>query len=103
MSSINSIVSPIQATGSRIDFASTSVLSSAYTNIVTMPSSATFANIVHNGGGEFYLQVNSTDVGFITPGMASYIPMKLATGDTINIKSVSGTVSSGKLWVNLYK
>lgn len=103
LSSIQALLGPQMASGTLVNFVSTNVLDSAYSDIFTAPSSVTFAQVTQNGGGDFYLRVNSTDYGYVYPGEAAYLPMNLATGDVVRIKSVSGTVSTGKLYINYFK
>lgn len=103
LAAIQSMLSPSMSTGALINFASTNVLDSAYTTIFTAPESIKYAAITQNGGGDFLLRVGSTDYGYIFPGQSNYVPMNLATSDVVAIKSVSGTVSSGKLYINFYK
>jgi hypothetical protein len=103
LAAIQSNMEPQMASGVLVNFASTNILDSAYSNIFTAPSSVKWAAITQNGGGDFFLRVGTTDYGYIYPGQSNYVPMNLATSDVVSIKSVSGSVTSGKLYINFYK
>jgi len=88
--------------GTLVDFTTTNILDSGYTDIVTLSNDVQKMSITHNGGGKFVLRVDSADVGYIAPGEVQYIDFAFSTGSVVRLKSVSGTVSSGELFLNFF-
>jgi len=88
--------------GATITFSSTNVLDSAYTDIITASVDAKQIQIVNNSGGSFYLRAGATDKGVIAPGQESLQPFSISSGSAVSIQSVSGTVSTGNIFVNLF-
>jgi len=88
--------------GATISFSSTNVLDSAYTDIMTATVAAKQLQIINNSGGSFYLRGGATVKGVIAPGQESIQPFAISIGDAVSIQSVSGTVSTGNIFVNLF-
>lgn len=100
---IQNLLDVRMASGVLVSFASSPVSDSTYATLYTAPEAIKYAAITQNGGGDFLLRVGTTDYGYIFPGQSNYVPMNIASGSALSIKSASGTVSSGKLYINLYK
>ena len=86
--------------GASMDFSDTNVSDSAYTTFATLTGDTVQVDITNNSGGSFLLRVGSSDVGVIAPGHATVIGFSNSTGEVVGIKSGSGTVSNGSLFMN---
>ena len=88
--------------GSMTDFSVTNILDSAYEDILTLTADMKQLQIINNSGGEFSLRVGATVKGVIAPGQGSLQPISGSTGEAIGIQSLSGTITSGKIYVNSF-
>jgi len=88
--------------GDTTDFSVDNISDAAYTDLITLSNANREMGIVNNSGGEFILRVDSTDVGYIAPGQTGNVKFSQSAGAVVRIKSVSGTVSEGKLYLNFF-
>lgn len=95
---------------SRVDYASTSVSTSAWTQIVaSMPFDATEIEIFDSSGQT--LQMSFGAVGaegsntklYIFPGGNGRVPLKVPAGTRISIKAVSALADKGEGDINFYQ
>lgn len=83
-----------------IDFTSTPVLDSAFTLLITSTAVLKKLDITNNSGGAFSLRINGAEDAYIPPGYVGKIPVNMSIGETIEIQSLSGTVNSGRIFMN---
>ena len=85
---------------SEIDFVATPVLDSAFTLLITATNILNGLDIVNNSGGAFSLRLNGIESAYIAPGYVGKLPVNLAVGQVIEIQSLSGTVNTGRMFIN---
>jgi len=86
--------------GSSTDFSVTNVTDAAYTDLLTLSQAVSKMSVTNNSSGGFILRVGAADVGYIAPGEEKYVDFTQALGAVIRIKSESGTISTGNLYLN---
>lgn len=88
--------------GTKISFTATSVTDSAFVDLITLASATKNIQIINNSGGEFYLRLDSSTKGNIAPGQESIQAFSATAGGVVRIQSISGTVSTGTLYLNFF-
>jgi hypothetical protein len=91
----------------RIDYSSTSVLTSAYTQVLASTSSAiSEVEIFDSSGNTMILATGAPssegEVLYIVPGGNGRVPVKIASGTRVAIKALSGNATSGEIVINFY-
>lgn len=82
------------------DFSSVN-LTTTFSTIVTLAANLKEIDIVNNSGAEIYIRVTATgDKLIIGKGATRKLGVKGNSGEVVQIASVSGTVTSGKIYVN---
>jgi len=86
--------------GASMDFSVTNITDAAFVDFATLTADTAQVDITHNGGGTFILKVDAAEVGVIAPGHVTLMGFSNDAGAVISIKSKSGTVSAGSLFMN---
>jgi hypothetical protein len=95
------------STKSRIDYSSTPVTTSAYTQVVASTAVVIReVEIFDSSGQSLVLAVGAAasevDQIYIFPGGNGRIPLSIAGGSRVSIKAVSGSATSGESLINFY-
>jgi hypothetical protein len=90
----------------RLDFSSNNVTSAGYTQLIASTSSDVVeAQIFYGNGTTLYLATGAaaseTDLLMIPPGFDGKLPLDIASGTRLSLKSVDDTVNTGELVINL--
>jgi len=97
---LGSISTTMVDSGSLVDFTGTPVDNVTPFVVKTLTTPIVKMQVCQLGGGIFFLYVNGIQVGYITAGQDNIIEFAQAPGAIISIKSIAGTVNTGKLFFN---
>ena len=88
--------------GATVDFTVNNISDASFYDVLTLAENIKSASFVNNSGGAFILRIDAGDVGYIAPGQESSIPLAASAGSVIRIQSVSGTVNTGNIYLNVF-
>lgn len=85
------------------DLVDTSTLNNpGWTTVRTLTQDIKKIRFVHNGGTQIEVAINGTKVGYIPPGEKDTLDFKASSGDTIDLRTVSGAGSAGDLYMTYF-
>jgi hypothetical protein len=92
----------------RLDYASTSVTTGAYVQIIATTAAATaVCDVFDSSGQTLFLAVGGSgseiDQIRVVPGGNGVIPLKIAAGSRVSLKAISATASAGEFDINCYQ